>query len=240
MTDSGAATLVFLSLNEVDALRKLLPLVPRDLFASVIAVDAGSTDGTLDLYREAGIPVHIQAERGRGKAFVWSLDLVTTPYVVFLSADGNEDPADLSAFLRALRAGFDMVVGGRFILAGSQTDMSDDPLGLRKAGAIAFGVLVRVLYRSGVWDSTNGYRGFRVESMRRMRLDAAGHAIEFQSTIRATKLGMKIKEIPTHELTRMGGERKETAGTWRLGSETLRCLVRELALGQRFLSDSVG
>ena len=68
-----------------------------------------------------------------------------------------------------------------------------------------------------MWDSTNGFRGYRVAALKRLRLDAAGHDIEFQSTVRAAKLGLRICELPTREHERLGGTRKLTAGTFRLG-----------------------
>jgi hypothetical protein len=70
--------------------------------------------------------------------------------------------------------------------------------------------------------------------MKRMGLDAPGHEIEYQATIRATKLGLRVAEIPSRELDRAGGRRKASAGTWRLGWCTLRCLLREIAIGRRF------
>ena len=230
----GSCTLVLLSYDEREALGRLMPSIPFHLFDRTIAIDPGSTDGTLDLYRERGIEVFIQEQKGRGRAFVLGQSLVTTDLVIYFSTDGNEDPSDLPKILELLRQGYDMVIAGRFIRRGSKTDLSDDPLGLRWAGAVTFGLLVRLIYRSGVFDATNGYRGFRLDSMRRMRLDAAGHEIEYQSTIRAAKLGMRVVEISTLELERLGGARKPTASTLRLGWVTLRCLLREIALGRRF------
>lgn len=235
-SERRTATLVLLSLDEREALEALLPRVPLDLFDRVLALDGGSTDGTLDLYRERSIPVVVQPpdRKGRGNAFLIARDAVETDDVVLFSADGNEDPGDLPRMLEHLRAGADMVIGGRFVLRGSRTDVSDDPLRLRKAGAIAFGLLARIVFGSRAWDATNGYRGFRVASMKRLGLDAPGHEIEYQATIRATKLGQRVVEIPSRELDRAGGERKPTAGTWKLGWCTLKCLVREIRLGRRF------
>lgn len=229
---------MILSYNEREALEKLLPLTPLEMFDRVIAIDGGSTDGTLELYRDRQIECSIQEKKGRGNAFILAQELVSTEHVIFFSADGNEDPRDLPRMIRLLHEGHDLVIAGRYFLPGSRTDMSDDPFGLRKIGAISFGLLVRLFWRSGVFDSTNGYRGFKVQSMKKLGLDAEGHDIEFQTTIRATKLKMKVSEFPTKELERMGGTRKATAGTWSLGWVTLCCLLRELIIGKRFVHQS--
>jgi len=226
--------LVLLSYDEREALERLLPLIPFDLFDRVVAIDPGSTDGTLDLYEESGIEVLIQEKRGRGNAFILAGESLDTDRIVFFSADGNENPDDLPLMLRHLDEGYDLVIGGRFIRAGSCSDNSDDPLRLRRAGSIGFSLIVRLVWGCDVYDSCNGFRGIRRDAMRRMRLDAPSHEIELQSTIRAAKLGMKIKEFPTRELLRMGGWRKKTAGTWSLGWWTGLYLLREILVGRRF------
>ena len=232
MAESTA--LVLLSFDEREALDRLLPRLPRDRFDRVLAIDAGSTDGTLALYRQHGIPVHLQSARGRGNAFQLAERVAGTDRIVFFSTDGNEDPADLPRMLHYLDEGYDLVIAGRFVLPGAASDDSDDPLWVRKLGNIAYSLIVRLCWRSGVWDSINGYRALRVEAMRRMRLDAPLHEIELQSTIRAAKLGLRIKEFPTREQPRLGGVRKASAGTWTLGLRIGGFLLREMLIGRRF------
>jgi glycosyltransferase involved in cell wall biosynthesis len=225
---SRSTTLVLLSYNEREALEKLLPLIPLQLFDRVVAIDPGSSDGTLELYRAWGIEYVLQPKRGRGNAFVQAERLCETEQLLFLSTDGNEDPNDLPRVLEFLNEGYDMVIAGRFVLAGSCSDNSDDPLLIRRYGSILYSMIVRLIWRSGVYDACNGYRGYKLASMRRMRLDAPMHEIEIQSTIRASKLGMRVKEFPTHELRRMGGFHKRTAGTFPLAWRTGMCVLREL------------
>lgn len=226
--------LVLLSFDEREALARLLPRIPLERFDRVLAIDPGSTDGTLELYRQHGIPVHIQTARGRGHAFQLAERVAGTDRIVFFSTDGNEDPADLPRMLQYLDEGYDLVIAGRFILRGATSDDSDDPLLVRKLGNIVYSLIVRLCWRSGVWDSINGYRALRVDAMRRMRLDAPLHEIELQSTIRAAKLGLRIKEFPTREQPRLGGTRKASAATWTLGVRIGGFLLRELLIGRRF------
>lgn len=232
----STTTLVLLSYDERDALARLLPLLPRHLFDRVLAIDPGSTDGTLELYAESGIEVVRQSRPGRGVAFRLAAEIVDTQRIVFLSTDGNEDPRDLPRMLAHLDDGYDLVIGGRFLLPGAASDDSDDPLRIRKWGNVACGGLVRLLWGSGVWDPINGYRAFRVAALRRLQLDAPLHEVELQSTIRAAKLGLRIKEFPTRELPRLGGERKQSAATWTLVRRLSWFLLREIALGRRSLA----
>jgi glycosyltransferase involved in cell wall biosynthesis len=230
----ASTTLVLLSYDEREALEKLLPMIPFALFDRVLAIDAGSTDGTLDLYRARGIPFVVQPHPGRGNAFQLAARVVDTERVVFLSTDGNEDPRDLPTVLRHLDEGHDLVIGGRFVLPDTASDDSDDPVRIRKLSNILTSLLVRAVWGTGVWDAINGYRGFQMPALRRLRLDAPLHEVEIQSTIRAAKLDMRIKEFPTHELRRMGGFRKPSAASLTLGWRIGLFLVRELLLGRRF------
>ncbi len=225
---AARTTLVLLSFNEREALAQLLPSLPLALFARVIAVDPGSTDGTLDLYAAHAIPVLLQEQRGRGSAFKLAAETVTTPRVVFFSTDGNEDPRDLPRMIACLDEGYDMVIAGRFIRAGAASDNSDDPLRIRKGATLAASALIRLIWRSGVWDAINGFRGFQIAALKRLRLDAAMHDIELQSTIRAARMGMRIMEFATREQVRLGGARKKTAGTWTLLLSLGRSFLREL------------
>src|SRR6476646_7338164 len=151
----NSTTLVLLSYNEREALERLLPLIPVQLFDRVVAIDPGSTDGTLELYDRAGIPHVLQPKRGRGNAFIQAQDLCDTERVIFFSTDGNEDVADLPRMLEFLDEGYDMVIAGRFVLPGSCTDNSDDPLRIRRYGSMAYRLVSRGIWRTGVYDACN-------------------------------------------------------------------------------------
>ncbi|HNZ29711.1 MAG TPA: hypothetical protein PKJ42_06925, partial [Candidatus Goldiibacteriota bacterium] len=81
----------------------------------------------------------------------------------------------------------------------------------RKWANQVFTWMVNVSFnRSGsyVTDTINGFRGFKRQVLLDLGLTAEGFAIEFQSSIKAFKKGLIIKEIPTAEGDRIGGESK--------------------------------
>ena len=63
-----------------------------------------------------------------------------------------------------------------------------------------------------------------------MELDADGFVIEYQMSIRAMKLGLKVTEIPTHEGARLGGA--STASSIPTGLIFLRQIGREIVRGR--------
>ncbi|NQS88214.1 hypothetical protein HQ584_00235 [Patescibacteria group bacterium] len=117
-------------------------------------------------------------------------------------------------------------------MKGAKSDDSDDPLYIRHLGNNFYTLLVNLFWRANVTDAINGFRGIKKSKLKQLHSDATGHEIEFQITIRSTKLGYKIGEIPTHELKRFGGQRK--ANTWVMGYRFTRFFIKELMNGKRF------
>jgi glycosyltransferase involved in cell wall biosynthesis len=226
--------LCILTWNEIEGISELWSLIDKSLFDNIFSMDLGSTDGTLEFYKENKIPYFIQEESGRGHAFREAFKDSENDAIVFFSGDGNEDPSDLHKMVKYLNEGYDMVIGGRFIRKGSKSDNSDDMFRIRYLGNIIFSLITRLIYRTGVFDSINGYRAIKRDAMEKMKLDAPKHEIELQSTIRASKLKLKIKEFPTKELERIGGERKYTAGTFTLGWTLSKVFIRELFIRKKF------
>ena len=204
-----------------------MPELNLGLFEEIIAIDGGSTDGTVDLFVGAGIRVVGQIERGRGLAFQTATEIVSSEYVIFFSTDGNENPEDLEEMLRLLRLGAEMVVAGRYSLSGSETDDSDDPFRIRKVLGMAGSWLIRAIWGSEIRDAINGFRGFKTKSLRQLGMSARGHDIELQTTIRAARKKMKTAEFPTREGKRYAGHHRSSASTMKL------CL----SLGGRLISE---
>ena len=108
-------SLVILTLNEIDGLRALYDRIPLSIVEEVVAVDGGSTDGTLEFFTERKCKVIQQTSRGRGEAFRIACDVSSGDAVIFFSPDGNEDPNDISKFLDHVNNGSGLVVASRFL-----------------------------------------------------------------------------------------------------------------------------
>jgi glycosyltransferase involved in cell wall biosynthesis len=225
-------TLVFLTWNELPALKKIFDKVPIDITDEVIAVDAGSTDGTIEFFKEKGIRVIIQKKQGRGLAFRDALNNTEGDVLIYFSPDGNENPDDIPKLIEKIKEGYDLVIASRFT-KNAKSDDSDDPLRIRKFGNRFFTLLVNLFWKAKVTDAINGFRAIKRSALKELNQDARGHEVEFQMTIRAAKLGYKIAEIPTIEMKRLGGEIK--ANTWEMGYRFMCFFLKELLIGKRFL-----
>jgi glycosyltransferase involved in cell wall biosynthesis len=221
-------SLIVLTLDEIEGVRALIPTLPHDVADEVLAVDGGSTDGTREFLLEHGIPVYEQIRRGRGEAFRVGMVCSQGEYVVFFSPDGNEDPSDIPKLFDLLKAGADMAIASRF-LPGAQNEEDEVALPLRKWVNQAFTLLANLIWNRGrpkITDTINGFRGIRREAFDRLTPTSMGYTIEYELTIGAMRLGMKIVETPTIEGQRIGGETK--GASWPTGVAFLRFFLGEV------------
>ena len=236
---NNKTTLVILVRDELDAIKHLLPKIPLNSVDEIIVMDGQSKDGTKEFMEKQELKVFTQKKLGRGNAFIEALEKTENENLIFFSGDGNENPEDIPKMNQYLKEGHDLVIGGRFILGGSKSDDSDDFFKIRKYGNIAFSKIVDIIWNSNVKDSINGFRGMKRSAMEKMKLDAPKHEIELQSTIRASKLKLKIEEFPTVEQIRLGGIRKNTAGTHILAYRLSLFLIKEILIGKKFTKGSL-
>lgn len=225
------SSLIILTRNEIAGVRHLLTSIPVNKVTECFAVDYRSTDGTVEFFKKHRIRVVHQKKYGRGEAFRIGAASAKGDYLIFFSPDGNEDPADITKLLTLLDLGFDMTVASRF-MNGSVNEEDTQKVKPRAWVNRAFTFLANVLFRGHVTDAINGYRAITKDAFRRLRLDADGFAIEYQMTLRALKLRMRIADIPTHESPRIGGH--STAIAIPTGLRVLRVLLREILIGNRF------
>lgn len=224
-------TLIILTRNEIEGLKSQIKKIPFEAVDEFFAIDYQSTDGTVEFFEKNNIPVVKQEKKGRGEAFLLAAKKARGKYLIFFSPDGNENPADIPKIVSLLKEGNDLAIASRF-LKQSRNEEDNQFLKLRKWVNQAFSLLVRVIWGGKVSDTINGYRGISLEAFKKLKLTASGFAIEFQMTIRALKLKMKIAEIPTIEGNRIGGQ--STAIAIPTGLNFLKLLLQEITIGKNF------
>lgn len=196
------AALIIPALDEESAIGALLRAVDRALVRDVIVGDNGSRDQTADIARSQGATVVHVAERGYGAACAGALALLAADidFVVFMDADGSDDPAEIPLLLEPLAENrADLVIGSR-------------ALGHVERGALT------PQQRFGNWLATNliaaiyghrytdlgPFRAIRRELLDRiaMRDRRYGWTVEMQ--VRALQLGARVSEVPVTYRKRTG------------------------------------
>ncbi len=226
------ATLVLLNKNELKGLKVLFDRIPIKEVDEVFTIDPGSTDGSIEFLKSKGIKVVHQDVPGRGEAFRIGAKVARNENIVFFSPDGNEDTNDILKLVYWLNNGYDMAIASRF-MKESRADDSNKLIPLRSFGNRIFTLFVNLFWGGSLTDSINGFRAVKRSKFFELNPDAHGFCIEIQMSIRALKLRHKIKEIPTYEGDRIGGE--STLYTFRTGVRYWKTIFREFRVGKNFL-----
>jgi len=112
-------TILMPCLNEAETVatcvRKARGFLERTgIEGEVLVADNGSSDGSIEIAREAGARVVRIADKGYGNALMGGIGAARGRFVIMADADDSYDFSQLDAFVEGLRAGNKMVIGHRF------------------------------------------------------------------------------------------------------------------------------
>src|SRR5262249_10040370 len=192
------------TLNEIEAVRVIVPQLRRDWVDEIIVVDGGSTDGTVEYLREAGLRVHQQTVRGYGEGMLEGIRLAKGDVIIEFSPDGNSIPTDIPRIIAKVNEGYDLVIGSRYP-EGARSD-DDDWLTATRNWMVTR--LVTLLSGPRYTDVLAGFRAYRRQAALRLGFDAPALSWPCQSSTRFARAGLRVAEIPANEPARIGGKRK--------------------------------
>lgn len=189
----------------------------RNYAGDVIVVDGHSTDRTAEHARRAGARVVHDEGRGKGAALRLAVEHVHTPICVFVDADGSHDPIDIPLLVAPIKARLADHVTGSRLLGGSDELHGGGDEFLRLAGSAFITYIINRRFGTRLSDSQNGFRAIRTDVFRRLPLRARHTTIEMEMIMATLAAGLRIAEVPTHELPRAAGYSKislHNPGTW--------------------------
>jgi glycosyltransferase involved in cell wall biosynthesis len=201
-------SLCLVTWNEVDGCRHDLPRLPLDEFEEVYAVDAGSTDGTIEFLASRGITVHKQSIQGYNQAYICAFEKCKTDVLVLFHPKGNIDPVVLRKFPPLFEEGYDLVIASRMI-KGSMNEEDDRLLRPRKWFVLGLSLLCATIWhRAGnqVWDVLHGLRGMRRDRFHAIKPLPSGLSIDLEMVVRSYRHSFRIAEFPVIEESRRFGK----------------------------------
>ncbi|WP_064438922.1 polyprenol monophosphomannose synthase [Hoyosella altamirensis] len=216
----SARTLVIIpTYNERDNLGIIIERLHAALpHTHVLVVDDGSPDGTgelADKLADADLQnrihvMHRTAKNGLGAAYIagfhWGLER-DYGVLVEMDADGSHAPEELHRLLDQIDAGYDLVLGSRYVPGGSVVNWPKRREWLSRGGNL----YSRLALGVGLKDITGGYRAFRrsvLEHLDLSEVESHGYCFQVDLAWRSIESGFNVREVPITFTERERGESK--------------------------------
>jgi glycosyltransferase involved in cell wall biosynthesis len=203
----GGTLIIIPALNEGASIGRVVAAARAALPAAVVlVVDDGSTDDTSRAAAAAGAEIlRLPFNCGIGAAVQAGLRFAIehqAGLVARLDADGQHDPADLSALVATIEQGADYAIGSRFCEAGQPGYRSSF---MRRLGIRWFATLLRMVGAKGVADPTSGFFAANAGAAAFLATHYASDYPEVDAVVRLARSGFRIVEVPVSMHARTGG-----------------------------------
>ncbi len=193
------ATVVIPAYNE----EKGLPVVLERLYRSidgrheVLVVDDGSSDATSVVASRfpCGVIRHGR-NCGKGKAMLTGVRHSRADNVIFIDADGTYPPEAIPSMTQALES-CDLVYGSR-------ASGRDNIPRFNQLGNAFFQGIMRRVFRFQAGDYATGLYGIRKRYLNTMSISSGGFAIEPEIAIKASRMNLRVRDIPVRYEQRIG------------------------------------
>jgi glycosyltransferase involved in cell wall biosynthesis len=179
-----------------DVVRRVLKL---EHLLEVVVVDDCSDDGTGAAARalaEADARVRVlRHERNRGKTEALKTGFAETrgEIVIVQDADLEYDPQEIPEVIRPILEGrADVVYGSRFLVRRAARVLYFYHYLANKGLTFLSNLLTNI----NLTDVETGYKAFRGDIIRQMRINSSGFGFEVEVTAKMSKLGCAVYEVP--------------------------------------------
>ncbi|HOK03659.1 MAG TPA: glycosyltransferase family 2 protein [Victivallales bacterium] len=208
----------------------------------IIVVADHCTDNTEEVVAKIAnnnkriILVKNEDKPGFGMAVRRGLDAFTGDAVAIFMADASDSPDDLVKYFKKIEHGADCVFGSRFIKGGKVVDYPIHKLILNRLGNL----IIRLLFRHGLNDTTNAFKCYRREVIETCRPFLSPHFnLTVELPLKAYIRGYKFEIIPISWHNRKTGVSKLKIKE--MGSRyffiILYCLLEKLMVSRDYHKD---
>ncbi len=205
-----------------EVVRDLAPHVDE-----VVVVDNGSADDTAAVAARHGAVVELEPRRGYGAACLAGVARARelgASVVLFLDADGSDDPADAPRLLAEVDGGADLALGVRTRATTEPGAMT----GTQRFGNWFAPLMMRLAVGARYQDMPP-FKAITREALDSLALTDTGHGFTVELLLRAHRKGLRVVELPVRCRARRAGESKVSGtlrGTVRAAGKILVMVAR--------------
>lgn len=219
------ALIIIPTFNEKENVERMIDaILEKDTFFHVLFVDDNSPDGTAEIIssRVADSAGRVYLEKRMGKqglgtayihGFKWAIKN-DYDFVFEMDCDFSHSPSDLTRLYHELENGVDLVIGSRYCKGGK---IKNWPF-KRILMSYFASVYVRLILFISIKDTTAGFKGYRIEVLKTINLDAIyfkGYAFQICMKYAALNHKYRVKEIPITFVDRVEGVSKMSTGIFK-------------------------
>ena len=228
MSQSDFVSVTIVTYNSGRFIKRCLESVLSQKYPDleIIVVDNASTDGTRDILKkyEGSADIRVfyhEKNQGKGAAIRTAFQNVTGDVVIIQDADLEYDPKDYPNLLEPIQAGLaDVVYGTRFYGGGAHRVL----FFWHYLGNQALTFMSNMLTNLNLSDMEVGYKVFRAEVMKDIKLKSSRFGFEPEITLKLAKKRCRFYEVPISYHGRTYAEGKKI--TWKDGIAALYYLIR--------------
>lgn len=170
----------------------------------IIVVDDGSKDQTARICREKEVKLISDGQsQGKGAALRKGFHQAKGEILIMMDADYSHRAEDLPCLLEGFR---EKETG--LVIASRMIGGSDEYTIIRSIGNIFLTEVLSLILKLPLTDSLNGFKLFRRQVWDQFRYRASSFDIEIELIVNTMRSGLRVKEIPSHERSRQGGQAK--------------------------------
>lgn len=189
--------------NEAPSIYKVVNAIPKELQASVIVVNNGSTDTTAKEAKRAGAIVLDEPRKGYGWACLKGIDHASklgSDLIVFMDGDFSDFPSEMSLLTDPIISGdMDFVLGSR--VTGERERGSLTPQ--QVFGNWLATRLIRIFYGARYSD-LGPFRAIRTDALQSLHMSDKTYGWTIEMQIKAAKMNLRFCEIPVSYRKRIG------------------------------------
>ncbi len=210
--------------NEAGTILEIIQRVKEAPFEKeIIVVDDSSTDGTASLLKEnsEGIkPLFHDRNKGKGAAIRTALPYINGEIAIIQDADLEYHPSEYPRLISPILNGVaDVVYGSRF-QGGTHRVLYF----WHSIGNNVVTTLSNMFTNLNLSDMETGYKVFRSEVLKRIKIESSRFGFEPEITAKIAKMGCRIYEVPISYWGRDYSEGKKI--NWKDGLAALYWIIK--------------